>query len=63
MNTVYLVVVVVFVVAVLGIVAYALFEMSPFARHEDKFRDPATGKRVGEAPHLVQGWTDETQGS
>ena len=52
MNTVYTVVVVVFVVAVLATAAYALFEMSPFATHKDKFRDPVTGKRMGESPRL-----------
>jgi hypothetical protein len=33
-------------------VAYALFEMSPFARHSDQFRDPRTGKARGSSPHL-----------
>ena len=39
----------------LAVVAYSLFEMSPFARHADLFRDPMTGKRIGESP----GWTDD----
>ena len=30
----------VFVVAVLAVVAYALFEMSPFAHHEERFHEP-----------------------
>jgi hypothetical protein len=45
------VIVFLFVVAVLATVGYALFAMSPFARHEDRFRDPRTGKRT-EAPRL-----------
>jgi hypothetical protein len=45
-------VVMVFVIGTLAAVGYALFEMSPWARHADQFRDPKTGKRIGEAPHL-----------
>jgi hypothetical protein len=33
-------------------VAYTLFEMSPYARHSDQFRDPRTGKLRGRSPHL-----------
>jgi hypothetical protein len=51
MNTLYLVIVIVFVVAVLGAVAYALFEMSPFGKHREHFRD-RTGKRLGSGPRL-----------
>ena len=51
MNTLYTVIVIVFVVAVLGVVAYALFEMSPFGKHVDHFRD-RTGKRSGTGPRL-----------
>jgi hypothetical protein len=52
MQALYTIVVFVFVLAVLASVAFALFAMSPFARHRDRFRDPRTGKRVGESPHL-----------
>jgi hypothetical protein len=52
MNTVFLVVAIVFVVVVLAIVGYALFEMTPLARHEDHYRDPRTGNRRWESPHL-----------
>jgi hypothetical protein len=52
MNTFFTVVVFAFVLAVPAVVAYALFEMSPFARHADHFRDPRTGRRRGESPHL-----------
>ena len=51
MSTLYTVIVFVFVAAVLGAVAYALFEMSPFAKHVDHFRD-RSGKRLGSAPRL-----------
>jgi Na+-transporting methylmalonyl-CoA/oxaloacetate decarboxylase gamma subunit len=44
-----------FVVAVLSLVAFALFEMSPFGRHEDHYRDPRTGRRTAEAPNLEDG--------
>ena len=40
MSTVYLIVALVFVVLVLGTAAFALFELSPFARHEDVFHAP-----------------------
>ena len=52
MGTVYTIVVMVFVFGVLACVAYALFEMSPFARHADHYRDPVTHKRIGESPRL-----------
>jgi len=52
MNTLFTVVVLAFVLAVLAVVAYALFEVSPFAHHADRFRDPRTGKRRWESPHL-----------
>lgn len=41
-----------FVIGVLAVVAWALFEISPFARHSDQFRDPRTGKRKWDSPHL-----------
>lgn len=41
-----------FVIGVLAVVAWALFEISPFARHSDQFRDPRTGKRRGTSPRL-----------
>jgi hypothetical protein len=39
-NTLLTVVVIVFVVGVLSIVAYALYELSPFAHHLERFHDP-----------------------
>ena len=59
MNTVSTIVVVFFVLSVLAVAAYALFEMSPFAQHADRFRDPQTGKRLGESPRLTRGWSEE----
>jgi hypothetical protein len=52
MNTLFTVVVLAFVLAVLALVVYVLFELSPFAHHADRFRDPRTGKRRWESPHL-----------
>ena len=52
MGTLFTVVVVVFVIVVLALVGYALFEMSPFARHADHLRDPRTGKRRWKSPRL-----------
>ena len=45
MNTLFALIVLAFVLAVLGVVAYALFELSPFAHHADQFRDSRSGKR------------------
>jgi hypothetical protein len=41
-----------FVVGTLLVVGWALFEMSPFAGHEDRYRDPHTGKTRGSSPRL-----------
>jgi hypothetical protein len=38
-----------FVLAILAIVAYSLFELSPFAHHADRYHEP--GQRQ-ESPHL-----------
>ena len=38
-----------FVLAILAVVAYALFELSPFAHHADRYHEP--GQRQ-ESPHL-----------
>jgi len=45
-------IVLLFVVFVLGTVAYTMFELSPFAHHEDHYRDPVTHRWLGESPHL-----------
>jgi hypothetical protein len=41
-----------FVLGTLAVVAWALFEISPYARHKDQFRDPRTGERRGTSPRL-----------
>jgi hypothetical protein len=52
MSILWIVVAFVFVFGVLAVVAYGLFELSPFARHVEPFRDPRTGRRRWESPHL-----------
>jgi hypothetical protein len=52
MQALYTVIVFVFVIGVLAVAAFAVFELTPFARHKDRFRDPRTGKRLGESPRL-----------
>ena len=52
MNVLMSIVVGVFVVGVLAVVAFTLFEMSPFARHSDRYRDPVTGTRTSDSPRL-----------
>jgi hypothetical protein len=52
MSSLWIVVAFVFVFGVLAVVGYGLFELSPLARHVDKFRDPRTGRRRWESPHL-----------
>jgi hypothetical protein len=52
MSTLWISVTFVFVFAVLGVVAYALYEASPFARHVEEFRDLRSGRRRWESPHL-----------
>jgi hypothetical protein len=41
----------VFVVGVLALVAYALYECTPFPHHDNPYRDSLTGKRR-ESPHV-----------
>jgi hypothetical protein len=52
MDTLFVVIVIAFVITVLAVVAFALFELTPFARSENPFRDARTGKRRWESPHL-----------
>ena len=49
MDTLFTVLVMIFVVSVLGVVAYALFELSPFSHHTDVYHRP--GERQA-SPHL-----------
>lgn len=52
MSTLWTIVATAFVLVVLAVVVYGLFELSPFARHRDQFRDPRTGRRRWASPHL-----------
>jgi hypothetical protein len=51
MQALYTVIVFVFVIGVLATAAFALFEITPLARHKDRYRDAVTGKRI-ESPRL-----------
>jgi hypothetical protein len=63
MNTVYEVVVTIFVLGVLSVVGYAIWRISPWGRHTDHFRDPETGEhRWEESPHLETWHEFEQQG-
>jgi hypothetical protein len=52
MDTVFAVIVLAFVLLVLALVAFSIFEMTPLARHSNSFRDPRTGRRRWQSPHL-----------
>jgi hypothetical protein len=55
MGMVFTLIVLSFVVAVLLVAAFALFELSPFGRHADHYRNPVTGKRRWDPPNLEDG--------
>ena len=55
MDTLFLVVSLTFVIAVLAVAAYGLFELSPFGRHTDVYRDPSSHKRRFDPPNLEDG--------
>jgi hypothetical protein len=52
MQALWTIIVFLFVAGVLAIAVFALFELTPFARHSDRFRDPRTGERLSESPRL-----------
>ncbi len=52
MTALFTVIVIAFVLSVLALVAYAIFELTPFAKHADHYRDPKTGKRNTSSPRL-----------
>ncbi|HSC48679.1 MAG TPA: hypothetical protein VLD16_00340 [Gaiellaceae bacterium] len=52
MGTLFTIVVFAVVLAGLVVGVWALFEMSPFAKHKDQFRSPVTGDRIGKSPRL-----------
>jgi hypothetical protein len=54
MDTVFTIIVLSFVVVVLIVVGYALFEMSPLGRHKDHYRNAAGERRVA-PPNLEDG--------
>jgi hypothetical protein len=51
-STFFLVIALLFVVSVLALVVYSVFELTPYARHKDRYRDPATGERRFDSPRL-----------
>jgi hypothetical protein len=51
-GTIFLIVTLVFVASVLALVAYSIFELTPYARHKDHYRDAETGKRRFDSPRL-----------
>jgi hypothetical protein len=51
MDSLFIVIAAVFVVAVLAVAGFALFELTPFARHRDHYRDES-GNRRFESPRL-----------
>jgi hypothetical protein len=51
MEVLFTVIVIAVVVAILLVPVAALFEMSPFAHHVERYRD-SSGRRVGSSPRL-----------
>jgi hypothetical protein len=52
MNIIFTAIVIVFVLSTIAVVGFALFEISPLARHADRYRDPLSGRRRWESPRL-----------
>jgi hypothetical protein len=52
MTILSLIIVAVFVFAILGIAALALLELTPLAHRTNPYRDPTTGRRRFDSPHL-----------
>jgi hypothetical protein len=40
------------VFAILAVALFGLFELTPFAHRVNPYRDPRTGKRLWDGPHL-----------
>jgi hypothetical protein len=55
MGTLFTVVVICFVGAVLLVAGFALFALSPFGRHKDHYRNAVTGERRFDPPNLEDG--------
>jgi hypothetical protein len=45
-------VVIIIVFAIVAVVFFGLYEMTPFAHHTNPYREPRSGKRLWESPHL-----------
>ena len=45
-------VVIVIAFAIVAVVLFGLFEMTPFAHHTNPYRDARSGVRLWESPHL-----------
>jgi hypothetical protein len=52
MTALFTVVVLAFVFVVLLLAAYAIYELTPLAKHTDHYRDPETGQRRASSPRL-----------
>jgi hypothetical protein len=52
MGAFFTVLVLCFAIALPVLIGFVLFEVSPFGRHSDHYRDPRTGKRRWESPNL-----------
>lgn len=52
MSATWTVIATAFVLFVLALIAYGLFELSRLGSHLDQLRDPRTGRRRWESPHL-----------
>jgi hypothetical protein len=50
-NTIFLIIGFLFVLSVLGLAAYTIYELTPFANHKDHYRNSA-GKKRFESPRL-----------
>jgi hypothetical protein len=55
MGMLFTIVVLALVAAAVVVIGFGLFEMSPFGRHQDHYRDPRTGERRWESPNLEDG--------
>ncbi len=55
MGMFFTILVLVLVAAVVVVIGLGLYEMSPFGRHQDHYRDPRTGERTAHAPNLEDG--------
>lgn len=45
-------IVIILVFAIVAVVLFGMFEVTPFAHRTNPYRDPRNGKRLWESPHL-----------